>query len=785
MSLLTGKTFSEIHSLYSLEMSPAASKNVLSMMANLQKNRGWKGLFLEIERNLSLLETLITKSRGAAIRDLNAGKGLLKGQWVHFERIALRSGKFKKLALAMNLLDIRGYFTHPEATIKDYKRDAKCLSEKINPLTGTRDFTVTNSTIKRIDELLAGRKLDWLTDWANKNLTYDFDLPYPYSSKNIMVNPWKKLPGFAVTPDDLLESTWLFPSLMVDFYDFWKSIIGDRLPDKAEYEIAMFEPSDDIGGSYSILNKDDRMKQRGVSPFTYLLQYACHPLRMVLKQMLKKHPSSYIENQLKGVQVVYKKLKAGVAQSSIDVKTASDNLSLQIQIRLLRKTLPKGKWKETLISIFERACHMRLLTPYDGVEVSHKLGGPMGLEGVYDSFAWELMYLLSQKLPLDAFVGVGDDIDYDSIYDPEVQKICEDAGIPLSLQKCRWNSDNVVKFCNRMITRFTILGTYKASSMDQENPMPSLIRYGKSVLDLFPNLSSAEKQQLIAANVLKDRTQSLAQVTYQYDDYAVASGGYSPIQLKRMGVMSSRQYFVMKYLIGLIHSKQRVSPEEFLALTLTRELKDKRTGKKTTIDIVVRDEINFPKNILPRSCFDREVHSSGYTWLTSLTDIFVWWNHMLQIDVEDELLIRPGYNPPSTVLFASLITSVSDSYKKKGIPFGYKPVYYEYRSVGYGITSEDFSFLTAPDPRARDNLKPLAKLLSANKAKSECFKDLEVLNPDISPLESDLRKGRSLLESFRSAKNSIDRYLSTVVGGPVALGRYWIRRFFGDRKSVV
>jgi hypothetical protein len=756
MSLLTGRTFSDLHALYSLFMPEKGAKALLSKMAIIEKEGGWRRLFNEIARQSALLNKLAIKSRAEAIREVKSGKGPLKGQWIHFQRILLRRGKYGGVSKAFNLMDITGQYVHPKPEKAHYLAHQKAINYKSNPFF---PYTVgTGPTDAKIDELrrlLSRSKVDWITRWANQNLTYEFNLPFPYSEKKelLRADGFTK-PGYMVTPDDLLRTTWeLFPGFTYDHYDLMKHLVGERLPAKKFF--AGYDPKLSIGGYYRILTKDRKMKARGVSPYAFLIQALMHAPRLVLKKMLAKHPSSHIEDQKAGFQRVHDRLCAGKPQSSIDITVFTDNTSLDLQVECLYHTLPDGPWKEKLIQAFRDACHLRLLTPYDDIQIQHWFGGPMGMECVYDSAAWFLLVVLSSFIPEEEMDMVGDDVTFTSIYDDQVLYNFERFGLQLSLKKSNFNTADWTIYCNRMVTvAHGVLENYKAKPIDLSNPHPMWLRYGEAVLDLYQDLSLSDKKAITNLRLVSQKAKNLGDLKYTYADYDTVIGGYSPDQLFGMGAISRDELYVMKYIVALMFSKAKMSVREVLDLKVSRPYKSKVTGDFDEVPLVISEVINFPSgDFLPRcdySFLGREA-PTGVTFLVTIRDIFAEWNHLIRINrVVREISIKPGYNPPEIGVFSDMIGGISRWHEDRGIPYSYMPSH-----INFGV-----------DDNARDNLLPLAKALSKQSDNpllpgSKVTIDVK----DQTPLESDLAK-------YKESVTFITGVTDAIVKSFAGIGRF-------------
>jgi hypothetical protein len=756
MPVMAGDTYNALYTLLSVYMPKAASKSLVNRWSSIMRNRGIEGLFAEIKAQTKSLETLIPLSRTERIALVNTGKSPLSGMYVWFHRIAVRAGKKGGFSLAWNLLAIQGWFKHAPAKKEDYLEAARTLLKKESPFLPSDGPYLHESDLDKIRLYVPNQRSWWITQKA-RSLEYEFDLPYPFSHKMVTILD-ERIPGFEITPSDLIRSLDAFPKLALKYYSLFQDyLFGDMMPSREHLQKVAQSVTVEVGGTGALLNKDRKNKLRLVTEVTWVLQFLMHPLRKVLKQMLMWHPSSHIEDQEAGIREAERLLNEGPV-TSIDISKFSDNIPAELQFHILQLTLPAHPLKEVLISLYYDICRLSFLTPYRGVLFKHVLGGPMGLESNYDSSSWTLIQLMSAVMPLNRFTSVGDDYSYDSRFDNKVQHVFTVFGIPWSESKTIWASDHIVEFCGRQIVKEGRLDTYKANVLDDTNPMPSLLRFGAAVLDLMPRIRPRDRIYLQLLPLMQRQEVWLRLFEPSYRDLRLAPGGYSPSQLYKMGYLSQKQFYVLRFLVCIIFSKADLTPEEFLDLKLPKyaSSKGKKQGSRSFYTIPVRAQMTIlelrPAVVLDEADQER---SDGFLlspkspfMITDLQALFELWVHVLNDQViSGHLNARPGRNQLGMVQYSSLLTNLQNQSKDRGVSF-----------------PQHHPELDDADSRARSHLAPLGMdLLSKSDRKHSPSSQIEVnldsLYPP--PLEVDVKTSKSLLDRlykfFSTIKNKVIR----------------------------
>ena len=328
--------------LYKLCVANSFTSNMthsfLEELRRLERTRG-------IKSTVSILRTrahcLVTSSLEGFKRDK---EGHWVGPWRHLERSAQRGRR--GLRKALRILKLHGYFVHPEPTRRDY-----VLLKKQLAITPNR-----------------ARWLKLTTDLrTHVTFSYKHDVSYPLSTKRCPLKGGLMLPEVLTSPKEHIESLAEFPNLMVEHYAAFKALVGQQIP-PLDFYLRLASSSDDCAGKISLLTKDRGMKLRPIANCNRVLQLVISPLHNCLFETMKLVPECFVHNQDRGAEWVQGMLIDGYVLTSLDLKSASDNIPLDPQINLAYDLYP---WLGVEIDIFARAARMYFRTAHEDVSIRY------------------------------------------------------------------------------------------------------------------------------------------------------------------------------------------------------------------------------------------------------------------------------------------------------------------------------------------------------------------------------------------------------------------------------
>ena len=504
-------------------------------LARLEQYMGPKGL----------VETLKDRTR-ALIEDGTDPFKTRKGYWVGpfrpVHKIA-RKGR-RGLDKAISILRLYGCFKARPATEKTYVKLARELSAP--------------SDYVGFDALLYPRRFTK----HFQGIHHHYDDIYPMSTRKTPLGN-RSVPEFKVLPVDYIRSMDHFPKHVEQFYTYYKLLVGEGMPSIDHYREIMskkemlfykdrpyrlkgrsrksrgtspYISGNDVAGRVTILNTDGALKQRQVANANRILQLACSPVHNCTMAFLREYPSSFVFDQLKGIEWISTKLRLGWTFSSIDLKSASDNIPLGLQIRFLKEMVPS---LSTPLEVFYEVSRMEYLTPYIR-PVVWSCGSPMGVKGSFGLFCVYLMSLLEHVGAHGSYAIVGDDIVVKSEFTVPVISILGNYGVPISKQKSLFDHFRFAEFCGKIIDRLGPFKSSKATKIDLiKNPTGLLRQFGKRALRFIPKGKLTYREVLTLVHFHKyeemgivDAIRILASKDEETD--SVNPGGLSYSQLIRL-----------------------------------------------------------------------------------------------------------------------------------------------------------------------------------------------------------------------------------------------------------
>jgi len=401
------------------------------------------------------------------------------GTWVGSFRPVSRLAKRGRrgLRMALRICRVYGIFMAPQPSLEDYVSEAKRLAEE-DPI----GFPYIS--LRRLPEGLPRRPS-----------IKSFDRNYPISGSKV---PFEKgsLPEWSVTPAMHIQSFDSFPALALEFHGFFSKLVGPSMPDASHFEKLKAEKEDVIGNAV-ILCKDGGMKQRLIANVFPIIQLGLSRFHNTLYSVLRNLPNCHVFSQQEGVYWAVDRLKEGHKLSSVDLKSATDNIPLAPQIKLAKKLFPA---LAVDIELFERAARSPFRGGFGSI-VKWNRGHPMGLKGSFPLFTLYLYALLSEYT--NAFAIVGDDL----IIDAEVNLDELTSTLPVNQFKSLFDS-TLGEFCGQIFDRKGSLQVYKASVQNLEKDPLGLIRqYGTRALRfIYASTKKATVKEVTELNFVANLT---------------------------------------------------------------------------------------------------------------------------------------------------------------------------------------------------------------------------------------------------------------------------------------
>lgn len=523
--------------------SKLAVRVLLGYFKRIERNSGARAIVTLLKEHYIKLILLHSSHTTAELRQLNQRRKIWPGPMHPIFRMSLFSDRHFDMACA--ILKVTGYFVSPDATDQDYARlnseMGMAFDEIENPKAVPKDKLEDNSPSTEMQR-------------QARSLEYQYQMDYPQSEKKtLMDSDGNMLPVITLLRPDYISSLNAFPRFTLRYYEWIKERIFGEIegcipfPPKEVYITKARNQRVDYAGRVTLLTKDRAMKLRSVANCSIILQTAVYPLHHLLKEVLKKTPGCYCFDQDAGVTWVAQELRRGRTLTSLDLESASNNIPLSSQVAFLRNLLPHTTDSDTLISMW---VDINRMTWFAGnTTVSWKRGTAMGVGGSYYCFtAWIISRF--QRLGMSGqYAVVGDDIVFNSDYEPLVLSFFEGENVPISRSKSLFQNVKFAEFCGRLITRDGPANFTKARSLDVDIDAYSKVKmFGYRALKRFRRLRKLPQQE---RNSIKKYYHldkqivdpNLAVSLTRVDELIPSAnfGGYSLIQLYKLGKITLYQ----------------------------------------------------------------------------------------------------------------------------------------------------------------------------------------------------------------------------------------------------
>lgn len=452
--------------------------------------RSLGGYLVSLERRFGIKRVIqILNERAEALKTPKLDRFRKRGDhWIGPFRplsvMASRGRRYKKFAL--RVLRLHTIFRAKPASLSDYSKAETRLSSR------------EDRELGHVPE-----KLIAILSRAYEKIRIRHDDVYPMSSRKAPMG-LKSVQECWALPVDHIESMDAYPQLVSSHYEYFAKLVGEAMPEKQRYitlskaraskksarirkipwlgQDYKITITDDIAGRVTILNKDGSCKHRLVANANRILQLACSPVHNATMDFLKQHPDSYVFDQLAGVEKVYRMLKDDIPLSSIDLDSASDNIPLLAQVRLLKLCVPS---LSEPLDIFYQVSRMKWLTPYKQINIKWTCGSPMGVKGSFGLFTFFVLVILEQCGARGSFAIVGDDVVVDSRYEKKFLKLLESYNIPISASKSLFTHFEFAEFCGKIIDRYGNLEVYKGSGLRFRDVLGLVRKYGLDAIRHF------------------------------------------------------------------------------------------------------------------------------------------------------------------------------------------------------------------------------------------------------------------------------------------------------------
>jgi len=437
---------------YSCRFSRQMAIDFVGRLAYLEQHNGIK----------HVVDTLKARYAALVARDFARFK-MSEGQWIgcwkHFSRMAQRSRRALKQAL--RVLKCFGLFVHPAPTLKDYEAKRKELLAHDSHKSAEASETLVDHVI-------------------DLKYSIKYSTQYPLGTKRAPLNGGIKLAEILISPREHIDSLLEFPSFTRRFYHSLSKLVGKDMPPRTLY--SMGEVEHDVAGSAVLLTKDRGYKLRLIANCNRMLQLAVSPLHNYLMSILRVVPESFVYDQDGGALWVSDRLKEGVTLTSLDLKSASDNIPLGPQLALIRDLCPS---LDEELQMFHHISRMSWSTPYN--KVRWTCGHPMGVNASFGLFTTFLINIFYKVGAEGRFCIVGDDLVFDSIYEHEIVSELGRYSIPVNHAKSLFSDKIFAEFVGRLIDKYGSLDVFKASPYSSKDPLGIVRQYGrKAIFHLGP-----------------------------------------------------------------------------------------------------------------------------------------------------------------------------------------------------------------------------------------------------------------------------------------------------------
>jgi hypothetical protein len=192
-------------------------------------------------------------------------------------------------------------------------------------------------------------------------------------------------------------------------------------------------------------------------------------------------PECFVFDQDGGADWVSQRLKESWHLTSLDLKSATDNIPLSNQLALMRQLLPD--YLEEL-EMFSDISRMSWTTPHPFF-VRWEVGHPMGVNASFPLFTTWLVDLFYQVGAAGRFCIVGDDLVFDSSYESEVLARLGVLNVPVNRGKSLFSDRFFAEFVGRIIDSVGSLDVFKASPFSYSDPLGLIRQYGKSAIEFL------------------------------------------------------------------------------------------------------------------------------------------------------------------------------------------------------------------------------------------------------------------------------------------------------------
>jgi len=426
---------------------------VVGYMMRVERTRGIKSL-------IDLFGARLIALLGGSTSFRHHMDGTWYGPLRPLSRLALRGRR--GLRRALRILKVVGLFVHPHPLKSDYKKVAKDLRQNVEKDSIKYPFEGMKSMLS-------------LGDYP-KPVVVEREQYYPQSTTSVPLGPNESLPEAEVSPFEHIETMRHFPRIVIRHYDYFQRLLGKSMPTLDQLLRAEKRTSSDVAGSMSLLTKDRKYKLRPVANTNRILQLACSRLSDTLFEYLRVLPGCYVFNQESGASWVSDRLKEGWELSSVDLKSASDNIPMLPQVALGKVLFPA--LTEDL-DVFSAICRMEWWTPHEDVSVSWKCGTPMGVKGSFPLFTLWLSFIFLLLKGRSRFAIVGDDLVFDSELLEPYLEVLGTFGVPISEHKSLFNNPQYAEFVGQILDKRGSLEVYKAAERNViDDPLGLLRQYG-------------------------------------------------------------------------------------------------------------------------------------------------------------------------------------------------------------------------------------------------------------------------------------------------------------------
>lgn len=360
---------------------------------------------------------------------------------------------------ALRILRLYGLFEAPPPELDDYVKHGESIASNPEPV-DVFIFELEYSTRREIIGKVKGR-----------------DTTYPL--RNTIVPLGRDITSSEVltTPQEHIACLDNCPELVREFYDLFKELVGKTLPPVEHYDglatSLWFEH--DVVGSITLLTKDRGLKKRAVvNPFR-ILQLVLSRLSNTLWDVLSRDPDCWIYDQDLGAEWVAERLRQGSALTSIDLKSATDNIPMLPQIKLAQTLWPELAEDLRVFAMVSRSFWW---TPYEKLDLQYTRGHGMGLNGSFPLFTLFLTALCKEVGARGRYAIVGDDLVVESRYTEKICQVLAVYGVPINHSKSLF-SKSIAEFVGRLYDKRGNMFVYKAADFKPKaDPLGLIRQYG-------------------------------------------------------------------------------------------------------------------------------------------------------------------------------------------------------------------------------------------------------------------------------------------------------------------